>query len=593
MAVSIISGTTDTSISAASSDGTSSADQRAFNAILISQSSGVAANGLGKLFTAFEEWVKFGSGLAVGEGLAAISLALGFVAAFADPAGSAKEDRAALAINFLQELVTKDTTGSLVLKQANGIYSVENKYTNVTVAFLNETADYFEWNPNLDTKGRIFTQTPPSNPTAEQTNGALGSYQTDGSNASRPAIPNPVVTPTPQPGDVYDPDSDIGVITASISANVNGTVGLYQILDVYSAVQRLASHQTITSDYAQGVLNSRIYAQNVDSARKFVENLESFLSNTALRNPSGSADYLGNYSQTDIARVSAYLHSIPAFSQAGDRVDILGQVLKARTVISDFLDGGDLPSDANVNDSKYVLDAHDPALSNSGLKDTYAAALTQIDQDSKTRGTNGTPPGPNPEPIVPGPVLGEDINEVAQRYGVSPYDILAEQASNPGMSAEVAAQRIRGRIMFGGTGANAANPPGGGSGTPGTGTTTSGGDPYDNIRNASYADVAGYVNSLSQDEIRNLLPTIVSALYERLSNAETVPLVRQVFPDIMSQVDTAKAKINNALTIQTNLPIYITDESTGKVYTYDQNYGLIDPSTGNTASSLSVHPETA
>ncbi|MFK8015274.1 MAG: hypothetical protein AB8G17_07520 [Gammaproteobacteria bacterium] len=76
-----------------------------------------------------------------------------------------------------------------------------------------------------------------------------------------------------------------------------------------------------------------------------------------------------------------------------------------------------------------------------------------------------------PDPILlPG---GNDLTRVGQEYGVSPHDIARVMEQNPGMSAEQAAQYIKGLLLSSPTGGNAANPPlppSNGTGSTATGT---------------------------------------------------------------------------------------------------------------------------
>jgi hypothetical protein len=104
--------------------------------------------------------------------------------------------------------------------------------------------------------------------------------------------------------------------------------------------------------------------------------------------------------------------------------------------------------------------------------------------DPNTPNTPDEPDKPKPqlEPIPESTPLpgGNDVARVAKEYGVAEGDIIAMIQANPGMSAEQAAQRIKGELLNGPTGTNQAQvntppPPNGGDGTTtATGTPSEG-----------------------------------------------------------------------------------------------------------------------
>jgi hypothetical protein len=114
--------------------------------------------------------------------------------------------------------------------------------------------------------------------------------------------------------------------------------------------------------------------------------------------------------------------------------------------------------------------------------------------------------------------------EAAKQYGVSADDVRAEMARNPGLSAEGAAQRIKGRALFGGSTGTAGTPPGGGGNNGNTNrTAASPGDlPPEDIAKLSPGEIGRWLNNRSPEELKNLFehhPERMEAIAERLHGA--------------------------------------------------------------------------
>lgn len=143
---------------------------------------------------------------------------------------------------------------------------------------------------------------------------------------------------------------------------------------------------------------------------------------------------------------------------------------EARSVLNQAAKNGTLwaPSGAG--------DAIDWNLQRNGL------SRSGLDQRDAVIAQRNNPPAPQlptlPEPTaLPG---GNDISRVASDYGLSPHDIARVMQENPGMSAEQAAQHIKGQLLNGPTGGSTAAPPRqppNGTGATGTATGTGETDP--------------------------------------------------------------------------------------------------------------------
>ncbi len=211
------------------------------------------------------------------------------------------------------------------------------------------------------------------------------------------------------------------------------------------------------------------------------------------------------------------------------------------------------PSLSGINSSNYW----DKIFSVSGLSEVGLNNREEVLANPPRSTTPSTPqpdparPEPNPQlQPLPKPLpLGEDLQEIGRTYDVSPADIAREQENNPGMSAEAAAQRIKGRALFGGgTGSSTATPPGGGGTRPGSTTAAAGDDPIpdavNRIRNANPSDVVEFVNGLTPQELQGLPAQIKSALLINIQAAESLNIK-------VPGLNNAK----NTLSNQGNIPV--------------------------------------
>lgn len=224
---------------------------------------------------------------------------------------------------------------------------------------------------------------------------------------------------------------------------------------------------------------------------------------------------------------------------------------------------------AQTLDAEAVRTLGRPLFEPGGLA-AYRDALPQLATSSRPE------PAPQLEPLpeplrLPG---GDDIQRVAEEYGVSPHDIVQVMQANPGMSPEQAAQYIRGALLASPTGLDAPRlpppPPNGGDIT----ATTASPDPDDTGAQRTEAPELppGFDRTLNVLQAGDLG-------FRTTTDAHGTDVVFQEFVGPRADYDRARwdalgYRLHDSWTPETGWITYVSDARSGEVIGYAANTRL-------------------
>ncbi len=315
-------------------------------------------------------------------------------------------------------------------------------------------------------------------------------------------------------------------------------------------------------------VGSGAYANSADTYAAGVERLEAFRQQAnTLAGTEGvlaltSSEYIGAALQLEGRRLNSVLAQTFRDAEAGRPVD------------------PDAAAAAAMLDRAGQLDAEASRTTGSplfapGALATYREALTRL--ASPQAAAAGEPGSPDPRlPSIPEPTRlpgGDDVQRVAEEYGVSAHDVVRVMQDNPGMSPEHAAQYIRGALLAAPTGLDAPRmpppPPGGGDGE---GNTAAASDPDGTARTGAAQlppDGTRTLNVLQPDDLGFRTSTDGSGTH--------IVFLEFIGPRAgydHARWDAMGYRVHDSYTPETGWTTYVSDARSGEVLGYAANTRL-------------------
>lgn len=215
-------------------------------------------------------------------------------------------------------------------------------------------------------------------------------------------------------------------------------------------------------------------------------------------------------------------------------------------------------------------------LFDAGALDAYRDALARL-QSTEAELPSRTDLPSLPEPVrLPG---GDDVQRVAEEYGVSPHDVVRVMQDNPGMSPEQAAQYLKAALLAAPTGGNAPQlppaPPNGGDATA-TATSPEPDEPGASTDATQGADAPQLPSGF--DRTLNVLqPGDLG--FRTSADSRGTNVVFQEFIGPRADYDRARwdalgYRLHDSWTPQTGWITYVSDRRSGEVIGYAANTRL-------------------